>query len=422
MIRNILAQQREERDALLQQKYIQRMDDEAIAEYLNTSLIKLITGPRRAGKSVMALQILKNKNFAYLNFDDDLLLNNFEEDIVIQSLNDVYAGYTCLLLDEIQNLPNWELWVGKLYRRGINLIITGSNSRLLSNEMASALTGRYLQIIVLPFSFGETLRFKSFTVSDKMQYTPAGIGEILALLDSYMFNGGFPETLFNPLLLKNYLSSLFDSVLLKDILKRFRIRNTRQLYDLSNFLLSNYTNPFSYNHIKDSLNFNSVATVQKFLGYLEEPYLFMHLTRYNNKVINQQKSAQKIYVIDNGFIKARSFELSPNYGRLLENLVFIELLRRGYRPGLDLFYYRTRNDKEIDFLIRKGHQIEQLIQVCYNFEQLKVIKRETNALTEAAEELNCTNLLILSWDKEDIIEMDDLKIKLLPAWKWLLSK
>ena len=422
MIRNILAQQREERDALLQQKYIQRMDDEAIAEYLNTSLIKLITGPRRAGKSVMALQILKNKNFAYLNFDDDLLLNNFEEDIVIQSLNDVYAGYTCLLLDEIQNLPNWELWVGKLYRRGINLIITGSNSRLLSNEMASALTGRYLQIIVLPFSFVETLRFKSFKVSDKMQYTPAGIGEILALLDSYMFNGGFPETLFNPLLLKNYLSSLFDSVLLKDILKRFRIRNTRQLYDLSNFLLSNYTNPFSYNHIKDSLNFNSVATVQKFLGYLEEPYLFMHLTRFNNKVINQQKSAQKIYVIDNGFIKARSFELSPNYGRLLENLVFIELLRRGYRPGLDLFYYRTRNDKEIDFLIRKGHQIEQLIQVCYNFEQLKVIKRETNALTEAAEELNCTNLLILSWDKEDIIEMDDLKIKLLPAWKWLLSK
>lgn len=422
MIRNILAQQREERDALLQQKYIQRIDDEAIAEYLNTSLIKLITGPRRAGKSVMALQILKNKNFAYLNFDDDLLLNNFEEDMVIQSLNDVYAGYTCLLLDEIQNLPNWELWVGKLYRRGINLIITGSNSRLLSNEMASALTGRYLQIIVLPFSFGETLRFKSFTVSDKMQYTPAGIGEILALLDSYMFNGGFPETLFNPLLLKNYLSSLFDSVLLKDILKRFRIRNTRQLYDLSNFLLSNYTNPFSYNHIKDSLNFNSVATVQKFLGYLEEPYLFMHLTRYNNKVINQQKSALKIYVIDNGFIKARSFELSPNYGRLLENLVFIELLRRGYRPGLDLFYYRTRNDKEIDFLIRKGHQIEQLIQVCYNFEQLKVIKRETNALTEAAKELNCTNLLILSWDKEDIIEMDDLKIKLLPAWKWLLSK
>ena len=422
MIRNILAQQREERDALLQQKYIQRIDDEAIAEYLNTSLIKLITGPRRAGKSVMALQILKNKNFAYLNFDDDLLLNNFEEDMVIQSLNDVYAGYTCLLLDEIQNLPNWELWVGKLYRRGINLIITGSNSRLLSNEMASALTGRYLQIIVLPFSFVETLRFKSFTVSDKMQYTPAGIGEILALLDSYMFNGGFPETLFNPLLLKNYLSSLFDSVLLKDILKRFRIRNTRQLYDLSNFLLSNYTNPFSYNHIKDSLNFNSVATVQKFLGYLEEPYLFMHLTRYNNKVINQQKSALKIYVIDNGFIKARSFELSPNYGRLLENLVFIELLRRGYRPGLDLFYYRTRNDKEIDFLIRKGHQIEQLIQVCYNFEQLKVIKRETNALTEAAKELNCTNLLILSWDKEDIIEMDDLKIKLLPAWKWLLSK
>lgn len=422
MIRSILQQQREERDFLLQQAYIFRIEDIAKAEFLNTALIKLITGPRRAGKSVMALQILKNTNFAYLNFDDDMLLKFFDEDAVIQGMHDVYNGFNYLLLDEIQNLPDWELWVSKLYRRGINLIITGSNSKLLSHEMASSLTGRYLQITVLPFSFAEILRFTERSLPAGMQSTPFETGRILGLFQTYLFNGGFPETALNPGILKNYLSSLFDSILLKDILKRFRVRQTQQLYELSNFLLSNYTNLFSYNHIKDSLSFNSVATVQKFVGYLEEPYLFQHITRFDNKIKIQQKSAQKIYIIDNGFIKSRSFELSPNFGRLLENLVFIELLRREYKPELELFYYRTRNDKEIDFLIRKGHQIEQLIQVCYDFDQAKVIKRETNALIEAAMELNCSDLLILTWDKADIIEISNFKINLLPVWKWMLAQ
>jgi len=422
MIRSILQQQREERDFLLQQAYIFRIEDIAKAEFLNTALIKLITGPRRAGKSVMALQILKNTNFAYLNFDDDMLLKFFDEDAVIQGMHDVYNGFNYLLLDEIQNLPDWELWVSKLYRRGINLIITGSNSKLLSHEMASSLTGRYLQITVLPFSFAEILRFTERSLPAGMQFTPFETGRILGLFQTYLFNGGFPETALNPGILKNYLSSLFDSILLKDILKRFRVRQTQQLYELSNFLLSNYTNLFSYNQIKDSLSFNSVATVQKFIGYLEEPYLFQHITRFDNKIKIQQKSAQKIYIIDNGFVKSRSFELSPNYGRLLENLVFIELLRRDYKPELELFYYRTRNDKEIDFLIRKGHQIEQLIQICYDFDQAKVIKRETNALIEAAMELNCSDLLILTWDKADIIEVSNFKINLLPVWKWMLAQ
>jgi len=421
MIRNILHQQREERDILLQQAYINRIEDAAIADFLNTTLIKLISGPRRAGKSVIALQMLKDQNFAYVNFDDDLLLKHFDEDAVIQALNDVYKGFTYLLLDEIQNLPGWELWVNKLYRRGVNLVITGSNSKLLSHEMASTLTGRYVQITVLPFSFAETIRFNEQILPTNAQFTPIETGKMLGLLNAYLFNGGFPETVLNPGILKNYLSSLFDSILLKDILKRFRVRQTQQLYDLSNYLLSNYTNLFSFNQVKEALDFNSVATVQKFIGYLEEPYLFQHITRYSNKIKNQQKSAQKIYIIDNGFIKARSFELSPNYGRLLENLVFVELLRRDYKPELELFYYRTRNDREIDFLVRKGHRIEQLIQVCYDIEQPKVSKREIDALVEAANELDCTELLLITWNKEDIIEINQLKIKLLPAYKWLIT-
>jgi len=350
-----------------------------------------------------------------------LLLKHFDEDAVIQSLNDVYKGFSHLLLDEIQNLPDWELWVNKLYRRGMNLVITGSNSKLLSHEMASTLTGRYIQITVLPFSFSETIRFNEQYSLVKIDTTPIETGKILGLLHTYLFNGGFPEVVLNPRILKNYLSSLFDSILLKDILKRFRVRQTQQLYDLSNFLLSNYTNLFSFNQVKEDLNFNSVATVQKFIGYLEEPYLFQHITRYNNKIKNQQKAARKIYIIDNGFVKARSFELSPNYGRLLENMVFIELLRRDFKPELDLFYYRTRNNREIDFLVRKGHRVEQLIQVCYDINQPKTSKREIDALVEAAIELKCDNLLLITWDKEEIIVVNKLTIKLIPAYKWLIE-
>ena len=224
MIKNIINQQLEERNLLLSKNYIKRIEDASITEYLQAKLIKLITGPRRAGKSVMALQMLKNKKFAYLNFDDDLLLQHFDEDAVIKSLNEIYNGFEYLLLDEIQNLPNWELWVNKLYRRGLNLIVTGSNAKLLSKEMASSLTGRYIQIAVFPFSFAELLQFHKIPFTKLDELTPAKTGNILSWLNNYINNGGFPETVINPAILKNYLSSLFDSILFKDILKRFKIR------------------------------------------------------------------------------------------------------------------------------------------------------------------------------------------------------
>ncbi|HBX53556.1 MAG TPA: ATPase [Bacteroidales bacterium] len=416
MIKNILYQQQEERNSLLKQAYVERIDAAVKKEYLATGLIKLITGPRRSGKSVLSFQLLKEENFAYLNFDDDLLLKHFDENKVIQTLNEVYPDYRYLFLDEIQNLPNWELWVNKLYRRNKNLIVTGSNARLLSREMATSLTGRYIQITVFPFSFAEVLHFHKVSPVAK---TPQKVGVIQGYLNTYVQNGGFPETVLNPSILKNYLSTLFDSVLLKDIMKRFQIRQSQQLYDLSNYLLTNYTNQYSFNQLKTDLNFHSVPTVQKFMGYLSEPYLFLNLTKYSTKVKTQQKSPKKSYIIDNGFIKARSFELSPNYGRLLENVVFIELLRRQYKLELDLFYYKTRNDKEIDFVCRKGHIVEQLIQVCYDISKPKTLKRELDALIEASSELACDKLILITWDKEDVIEKNEYKIQLVPAWKWL---
>ena len=244
MIKNILSQQLEERNGLLNHPYIERVDPTVKENYLSTGLIKLITGPRRAGKSVLSLQLLKDEDFAYINFDDDLLLKQFDEDAVIQALNELYPGYRYLLLDEIQNLPAWELWVSKLYRRGTNLILTGSNAKLLSHEMASSLTGRYLQIAVYPFSFGEFLRCNKLeAVFDRL--TPQKTGDILSHLNTWLVKGGFPEVVLNPPIHRNYLSSLFDSVLLKDIIRRFQVRQPQKLYDLSNYFLANYANPFS---------------------------------------------------------------------------------------------------------------------------------------------------------------------------------
>ena len=419
MIRNIINQQFRERNELLSHDYLKRSDVEANKDYLSTGLIKLVTGPRRAGKSVLSLQLLKNENFAYLNFDDDLLLKNFDENAIIQSLNEIYPGYRYLLLDEIQNLPDWELWVNKLYRRGVNLFVTGSNARLLSHEMATSLTGRFVQIEVYPFSFSEVLRFNKVTFHCKPILTPGESGDILKLLSDYLVTGGFPEVILNPTIARNYLSALFDSVLLKDIVKRFRIRKSQQFYDLANYLLTNYTNLFSFNQLMKALNFNSVPTIQKFTDYLSEPYLFLDLIKYSVKIKTQLKSPRKFYIIDNGFVKARSFEVSPGYGSLLENCVFIELLRRHYRPGLDLFYYRTRNDREIDFICRKGHITEQLIQVCYDISDTNTFKREIHALVEASCEVSCKNLLLLTWDKESELREKGSFIKLMPVWKWL---
>jgi predicted AAA+ superfamily ATPase len=278
-MRSVVLQQREERDALLRKVYQKRILIDHVEQYLASDLIKLITGPRRAGKSVFALQLLGSNDFAYLNFDDELLLSSFDENAIIQALQEVYPQFHFLLLDEIQNLPHWEIWVGKLYRRGINLVITGSNARLLSGEMATMLTGRYLQIEVLPFGLKEVLNFRQVVQSVE---TPVQKANLLLQVEDYMVYGGFPETLALRSITRNYLSTLFDSVLLKDITKRYKVRNSNELYNLANYLLSNYGNLFSLTQLVDDLNLGSKSTAQKFCLYLEETYLFFYLPRFNN--------------------------------------------------------------------------------------------------------------------------------------------
>ena len=391
--------QRAERDELLSRPYQQRHTKYDADELLQNSLIKLITGPRRVGKSVFALLMLQGKNFAYLNFGDNQLLEKWDEDLAMSALDDVYPDYDFMLLDEIQNLPDWDLWVSKLYRWGKNLIITGSNAKMLSSEMATVLTGRYLQIEMLPFSLEETMSWKNISHDREEQAAQA-----IMLADDYMRNGGYPETIPARGITKSYLSTLFDSILLKDVAQRHKVRNTTDLYNLATYLLSNFCNPISANELAGELGLSSVATTKKFCDYLNEPYLFFYLPRFNNKLKLMNKAPKKVYVVDNGFVQNTAFNLSENLGRLLENQVFVELLRRGYIPGQTLFYYRTRNDKEIDFVIRKGAKVEQLIQACYDMTSEKTRKRELDALVEAAEELHCDNLLVITNSQEEKIE------------------
>lgn len=405
-MKTTILNQRAERDELMSRPYQQRHTKYDAEELLQNPIIKLITGPRRVGKSVFALLMLQGKNFAYLNFDDSQLLEKWDEDLVMSALDDVYPGYDFMLLDEVQNLPDWDLWISKLYRRGKNLIITGSNAKMLSREMATVLTGRYLQIEMLPFSLEETMSWKN--VNPLLEEHSA---QAIMLTDDYMRNGGYPETIPTRSITKSYLSTLFDSILLKDVAKRHKVRNTTDLYDLATYLLSNFCNPVSANDLAVELGLSSVTTTKKYCDYLNEPYLFFYLPRFNNKLKLMNKAPKKVYVVDNGFVQSTAFNLSENLGRLLENQVFVELLRRGYTPSQTLFYYRTRNDKEIDFVTRKGTKVEQLIQVCYDMTSEKTRKRELDALVEAAEELHCDNLRVITNNQHEIIDWKNHKIR-----------
>ena len=411
VMKNIIFNQKTERDELMARPYQQRQTKHDVEELLANPLIKLITGPRRVGKSVFALLMLQGKNFAYLNFDDAQLLDNWNEDLVMSALDDIYPGYDYLLLDEVQNRPSWDMWVSKLYRRGKNLVITGSNAKLLSSEMATSLTGRYLKIDMLPFSLDETMRWNDIDIHAPREEQ---LAKATVLADDYMRNGGYPETIKVRAITKNYLSTLFDSILLKDVAKRHKVRNTTDLYNLATYLLSNFCNPISSNELAVELGLSSVATTKKFCDYLAEPYLFFYLPRFNNKLKLMKKAPRKVYVVDNGFVQSTAFNLSENLGRLLENQVFVELLRRGYVPGNTLFYYRTRNDKEIDFVTRRGTKVEQLIQVCYDMTSEKTRKRELDALVEASEELHCDNLLVITNDQEEQIEWKEKEILIQP--------
>jgi len=424
MIKETVLQHKAEKERFISEtkKYIIREKIPYAEKFLNENIIKVITGPRRAGKSVFCMLLLKDKEFAYLNFDDENLVKIKNYDELIKVLYEVYPNAKYFFFDEVQNLDKWELFINKLHRRNFNLIITGSNAKLLETEISSILTGRYVSINVFPFSFREFLKAKNFELDNKEISLPEVKGKILNFLSEYIATGGFPEVVVKNLDTKTYLETLFDAILLKDVVKRHKVRFVPQIYDLATYLLSNFSSEFSFTKIRKILSFNSTNTVEKYIKYLEESYLLFILNRFSFKLKEQIKTPKKVYVSDNGFILAKSFQFSNNTGKLIENIVFCELLRRNYKPNIDIFYYKTKNGKEVDFVLKQTTKINKLIQVCYNISDTNTKEREIKSLLTASEELNCNNLEIISWDYEAEEKHKGKTIKFVPLWKWLLKE
>lgn len=237
-----------------------------------------------------------------------------------------------------------------------------------------------------------------------------------------MKNGGYPEVVVKNFDPSSYLSTLFDSTLLKDIIMRKKIRNSEQKFiDLSSYAINNFTGEFSYTSLKSFTGIKSVETIQKYLKALEDSYIIFQLNRFSNKEKERIKSPKKFYIVDNGFVLSKSVRMSADNGKYMENLVFTEFLKRGFEVNKNLFYYKTKNNKEVDFLVKKGKGSDFLIQVCYNIDSLKTEEREITALIGASKELSCDNLILITWDREEIKEFKGKTIQYIPLWKWLLK-
>lgn len=408
-LKTIVSKQKTEKETLLSLLYVERARAEKGKEWMSSDLIKVVLGPRRAGKSVFSLMILKDQDFAYFNFDDPALvgekLDLYE---LMDELRSVYGETKYVLFDEIQNLPGWELFANRLHRQGYNVVLTGSNANLLSMELSTHLTGRHVPIEILPFDFNEFLRAKNFIGS-----------ETLKLMEEYLINGGFPEVVLKNQRPFGYLDVLFDAVLFKDVVKRHKVRFSEQIDQLCSYLVSNISGQYSARRLANILKFNSDVTLERYLSYLAEAYLIFPLSRYSAKAGVRLKSPKKIYVVDNGFVSAKAVQHSPDKGKLMENLVFTELVKRGAKPNRDLFYYKTRNDREVDFVVKNGTEISELIQVCYESTNPEVERRETKALLEASGELRPKKLSVLTWDNKREITKDDSVIQFIPLWEWL---
>lgn len=423
MLKNTIIKQKGDRDRLMSLPYVERTQEARAQKWMSSDLIKVILGPRRAGKSVFALMLLRNQSFAYFNFDDESLPGEEKIDLdeLLSELKQVYGDTKYIFFDEIQNLPNWELFVNRLHRLGYNLVLTGSNASLLSKELATHLTGRHIPIEILPFSFEEFLKAKNYQFDANRIALPEENAKFFNYITQYMTNGGYPEVVTKDVDPRGYLDVLFDAVLFKDVIKRHKVKFSKQIDNLGSYLINNVSNQYTARKLRDVLQFKSDVTVAKYLDYLIEAYLLFSLDRHSSKASARIQSAKKTYVIDNGLVTAKAVQHSPNSGKLMENLVFTELVKKGNEPNRELFYYKTRNDREIDFVIKNGHEVVELIQVAYDVSSSDVEEREVKALVEAGKELQVKKLMVLTWNEKREVKKGDATIVFRPLYEWMLE-
>lgn len=414
-LRDIVETQQRELELKRRERYIER-DLRIPADVGN--LVRVVVGPRRAGKSCLAMHLLQAEGGGgYVNFDDERLLDVRNYDDVVHAVDAVYGRPQALLLDEVQNLPRWELLVNRLQRQGRRLIVTGSNSNLLGQELATHLTGRHLLFPLLPFSFRERLRLPAAAPTES---------ERKALLSDYSRTGGFPEPLLLSLDRGEFLRTLANNVTYKDIVKRHRIRAVQGIDNLAHYLFSNVAKEYSFRTLAQVAGVRSANTVQKFVRFLEEAFLFFSLPRYSPKVREQMAYNKKIYAIDTGMAATLGFRPGADTGRLYENLVAIVLWRQDLAGRIQLFFWKGAGGEEVDFVVRRELAVEALIQVCQTVDQPKTREREIRALLKAGQELNCANRILLTEDleKTETAEWFGIQgeIRYVPLWKWLESE
>jgi len=404
------------------EKLIPRENLKVYGKLLDSGLIKVVTGPRRAGKSIFCLQLLRGREFAYVNFDDENLAGLKREDLnlILQAFHEIHGKTEYLFLDEVQNVEGWELFVNRLKRSGFNIIVTGSNARLLSQELATHLTGRHFALELLPFSFREFLTYFGFDLRDA-PWTTERIGLVRGELEKYIALGGFPETYKEPDP-KRYLSSLYASILTRDILLRHRVKYIKALRELSHYLLTNFACRMTATKLKNVFGFKSVHTVQNYFAFLEESYLVFEIQRFSFKAKEKSIAPRKVYAIDTGLVNGIEGRASSDAGRLYENIVAVELLRRkGRDPDLEIYYWQDYSGKEVDFVLKRGREVVELIQVCLDLEDYDVRTREFKSLARAGRELECSERLVITSERSGAEKFRGKTVKLVPLWQWLLE-
>lgn len=392
-----------------------------------------IIGPRRVGKTYLIYSLIKKllssgierERILYVNFETPKLPGAGSEDL--EALYDVFMELNpkkgnennWIFFDEIQVVNNWEIGIRSLLDNGKNKIfLTGSSSKLLSREIATNMRGRTLNKLVLPFSFNEYLRFNKFKTGK--YYSTAAKNRLLSFFKDYSNYGGYPEIVLYRVEWEKIISEISEVTIYRDLIERHNIRNTKvikvmmsQLVRAKEFSVHKFFNYLKSLNIKISKN-----TLYEYLSFFNEAFIFFPLYRFSYSIKNTDQSIPKIYSVDNAFVSLISEE---DKGKKLENIVFVELLRRGYQTNRSLFYYSTRTG-EVDFLLKEKGRKQALIQSCYDVTDYITKEREVNSLLRAAVELKCSDLKVITYDYDKIELHDGRKIVFIPAWKWLLNQ
>ncbi len=413
ILRQVVINQKNELN--IQKETVRRELLDKILDFFEDERIIILTGIRRCGKSTLLKQLMQNTSgWCYLNFEDERLIdfNAKEFETLNEVLIEAYGQSKIYFFDEIQNVEKFETFVRRLQDEDKKIILTGSNASLLSKEFGTRLTGRYKVFEVYPFSFNEFLLFKNMAVKKDDFYLSEKKINLQNLFEEYLVSGGFPEYLKNQD--EDYLKTVYENILYKDIIVRYSIKKEKILKELVSMLATNASCKFTYNSLKKTLGLGNAITVKEYISYLGNSYLFFEVLKFSHSLRQQLNSPRKIYLVDQAFNKVSGLTFTPNKGRNLENLIFIELKRQ----NKEIYYYSNKN--ECDFLVKEGNIITKAIQVSYILDESNR-EREINGLIDAMNALKLKEGLIITFEQTEDIKIEDKRIKVIPAYRWIIE-